>query len=281
MKAREFEWFESDESDEASALAQLESELGELSTMLDPARVMRPAGVAMLDGAPIHYFFRNRAWAVDVPDATPAWGRKLQRHLMSPRTGLDASDPDLRPRRLILLTKDGPITVAPTKRNPKNLRTAMVELLALLQAAYLTYRADHWTVRGDDYYGNHLLLQRIYEQAEKHVDSIAERIVGYWGGDAIDEQEQGRMIQEAMSDFSSGKPLEDSLLAAKTVREKLREVYDVMQAGEKQPLGLDDLLMSISSEKDEHVYLLQQALGVEAKVPNPRLTKLARRLANP
>lgn len=146
---------------------------------------------------------------------------------------------------------------------------SMVELLAALRAAYLTYRNAHWQVQGEGYYGNHLLLQRIYEEASEHVDSVAERMVGYYGPAAVDlDGLQAERMQAWIAEFQAGEgPLERALLAAHGVRRALDDAYAELKASGGMSLGLDDLIMSISSDKDEHAYLLQQALdGHEVKL---------------
>lgn len=146
----------------------------------------------------------------------------------------------------------------------------LVDLLASLRAAYMVYRNAHWQVKGAGYYGNHLLLERIYEDSAKNVDAVAERIVGYYGPGAVElSGRQTDQIQAAIATFESAgdDPLERSLAAADHVRTALKNAYDVLKSDGTLSLGWDDLLMTISSQKDEHVYLLQQALdGHEVKL---------------
>lgn len=149
------------------------------------------------------------------------------------------------------------------------------ELLASLRAAYLTYRTAHWQASGDAYYGDHLMLQRIYEETEKHADQVGERIVGYYGAAAVDLSDQTELIADWSTRFSRDRdPLRASLFAAEQVRDLLAQTYNVLEQQGQLTLGIDDLLMSISNDKDSHVYLLQQAL--EGRRPtdrsgNPRL----------
>jgi DNA-binding ferritin-like protein len=135
------------------------------------------------------------------------------------------------------------------------------ELLAALRAAYLTYRTAHWQARGDASYGDHLMLQRIYEESEKHVDQVGERIVGYYGVSAVDLSDQTERVAQWSTRFSrEHDPVRASLTTSESVRDLVTDTYDVLQKHGHLSLGIDDMLMSISSSKDEHVYLLQQAL---------------------
>lgn len=159
-------------------------------------------------------------------------------------------------------------------RNPSNDRglVAMQELLAVLRAAYMTYRTEHWSVHGDDYYGNHLMLQRIYEETEKHVDATGERIVGYWGPEAVDQAKQSKRVEHWMRDFEHKDPLRGSLKAAKAIQKQIDTAYRTLDKEGDLSLGLDDFLMAMSNDKDTHVYLLEQALRPRSQ---------ARRLSNP
>ncbi|MDP3910848.1 MAG: ferritin-like domain-containing protein [Gemmatimonadales bacterium] len=150
------------------------------------------------------------------------------------------------------------------------------ELLAALRAAYLTYRTAHWQASGDAYYGDHLMLQRIYEESEKHIDQVGERVVGYYGASAVDLADQTERVADWSTRFARERdPVRASLVAAEEVRDLLTQTYDMLESQGQLTLGLDDLLMSISNDKDSHVYLLQQALSgrkaSRAREANPRL----------
>lgn len=146
----------------------------------------------------------------------------------------------------------------------------LVDLLALLRASFMVYRNAHWQVSGDGYYAKHQLLQRIYEDSEKHVDQVAERMVGYYGGDSVAlAGKQSDRLQSWIETIenSSDCPIERSLEAAKLTRQALENSYKTLKKDGQISLGWDDLLMTISSAKDEHVYLLQQTLeGHEVKL---------------
>ena len=152
------------------------------------------------------------------------------------------------------------------------------QLLAALRAAYLTYRTAHWQASGDAYYGDHLMLQRIYEEAEKHIDSVGERLVGYYGASAVDLADQTELVAEWSERFSRHQdPLKASLDAAKSVSAELERTYKLLKRNQQMTLGMDDLLMSISNDVDTHVYLLQQAQKGRRAAPhratNPRILR--------
>lgn len=167
-------------------------------------------------------------------------------------------------------------------RNPR-VPTALVDLLASLRAAFMTYRNAHWQVGGKGYYANHLLLQRIYEDATKHTDTMAEKMVGFFGPGAVETS--GRQLDEMSGLITSFEelndhPLERSLAATEHVRKSLDKAYEALESKGILTLGWEDTLSAIASDKDEHIYLLQQVLdGNEVKlVPRMNPTALKRRL---
>lgn len=139
----------------------------------------------------------------------------------------------------------------------------VIDAFVSLSAAYQVYRNSHWKVQGPNYYGNHLLFQRLYEETEKQVDLIAEQIVGTWGSHALGEDGHAEEIQEWVTEvYEQGgeDPLHASLEAAAASRHALGEAYDELKERGKIPIGWDDLLMSLAQQKDQHLYLLGQAV---------------------
>ena len=52
------------------------------------------------------------------------------------------------------------------------------QLLSHHRFLYLAYQNLHWLSRGDSFYGDHLLFQRLYEKLGDESDQIAERAIG-------------------------------------------------------------------------------------------------------
>jgi hypothetical protein len=113
------------EPSERDALLKLRDavsrEAGEEPTLIDPKSVMREAGLKILrdHGADsIGWYRRGRMWIVLMPKGTAAVLKKLQGSLMSPRSGLAVSDPDLRNHTAVLVSDAGVIRLEPKKKNP-------------------------------------------------------------------------------------------------------------------------------------------------------------------
>lgn len=152
--------------------------------------------------------------------------------------------------------------------------------VAFLRSLYLIHQNHHWLVSGESFYGNHLLFERIYKTAAENADSAAERFIGLFGAEALGLQEQPNLIQEILGKFSENSDISYSSLV-KSSREAEEEFlafstefYNENKSTDNMTLGLDDLLMSIASERETSVYLLKQVSG-ENKMN--KLNELARK----
>ena len=54
-------------------------------------------------------------------------------------------------------------------------------LLGALRGAHWSHWTSHWQVKGDNSYGDHQLISRIYEALIEEIDTLAEKIVGMYG----------------------------------------------------------------------------------------------------
>jgi len=130
--------------------------------------------------------------------------------------------------------------------------------IALIRSVYLVHQNHHWITAGENFYGNHLLFERIYKSAAEDADLAAEKMIGLLGSEVLDLHMQAQMIGKTLEDFSSGDPVETSLDAEKKFLDYSQKFYDVLKREDKMTLGLDDCLMSIASNREGAVYLLQQ-----------------------
>jgi len=138
--------------------------------------------------------------------------------------------------------------------------------LALLRSLYLTHQNNHWLSKGDNFYGNHLLFQRIYESAQVNSDLAAEKFIGVFGSECVSLKDQSEYIYKITKNLDDKDPVKLSLSLEKTFLDFSKEFYGQLKAKDLMTLGLDDMIMSIASDREEAVYLLQQAGGVSPKV---------------
>jgi len=147
---------------------------------------------------------------------------------------------------------------------PMNSLTALQIFLACLRGAHWAHWTSHWQVKGDPYYGDHLLMERLYTGLIEEIDMLAEKIVGSYGGGAVAPVGQAQIMANALLPILEMQSQEDPLLRALIVEECLQKVfkrvYDFLDSQETLSLGMDDFIMSLASAHETNVYLLRQRL---------------------
>jgi hypothetical protein len=119
--ASDFNFF--DDVDEAPArvsqLSELERALGESSQLSDAAAVIKPAGLSLLSTPALHYFRKNRGWAVTVNPGVDLEraATKLFAELIA-RRSVGASDPLLHDHTLYVLHDGGALVRRPPEKAP-------------------------------------------------------------------------------------------------------------------------------------------------------------------
>lgn len=134
-------------------------------------------------------------------------------------------------------------------------------VLAVLRTLSMHYETAHWLANGPNAYGDHLLYQRLYEDVGTEIDSVAERIVGLCGPEYVNLELQLQKIH-SLSRLLSSEPdmLRRSQLAEQTLQRSLEMAYKTLDGLGELTLGLDDLIMSLASDHETHLYLIQQRL---------------------
>ena len=137
-------------------------------------------------------------------------------------------------------------------------RQLMHKMLELLLAQYLLYYELHWKYR--THYGDHLVFERLYGNVQKELDSLAEKVIGYHGADALELIELIDGANSFIKKWTVGNEdfLGQALQAEKTLQNIFHEYYDLLKAKDLLPMGLDDFIMAVCNDHETHTYLLQQ-----------------------
>lgn len=134
--------------------------------------------------------------------------------------------------------------------------------LATLKAIVLIHQHNHWTTKGEFFYGDHLLFERLYTNALEDIDLSAEKFIGLFGNECLDYDLQVDLLHKVQLKYKNleGSPATMSLAAVKDFLKFSKDAYNCFEEQGHLTLGLDDMLMSIASRQEETVYLLQQTL---------------------
>lgn len=135
--------------------------------------------------------------------------------------------------------------------------------IASLRGIALIHRHNHWTTRGQSFYGDHLLFERLYNSALENLDLAAEKLIGLFGDKVLDYDLQADLLHGVLAKFGSfeGSPHQMSLAVEKQFLKFSQEAYDAFEKDGHLTLGLADAMAEISSKREESVYLLQQSLN--------------------
>jgi DNA-binding ferritin-like protein len=144
-------------------------------------------------------------------------------------------------------------------------RSVYQELLARMQGLRLVYTTLHWTSLGPEFYGDHLLFEQLYKDLNKPIDALGERMVTYFGPESVnvlaitdkmfDVMAQARVtgITGDAENFRRALALEDDL------RKTIKVAWELNQQDpEGFSLGMDDYLASLSNQRDQACYFLEQ-----------------------
>lgn len=134
--------------------------------------------------------------------------------------------------------------------------------IATLKAMSLIHQHNHWTTQSLNFYGNHLLFERIYKTALDNLDSAGEKFMGLFGSKCLGYDMQASLLNKVLLKYKNleGSPAEMSLSVERDFLKFSKEAYDAFDKEGQLTLGLDDMIMAIASERESSVYLLQQVL---------------------
>jgi DNA-binding ferritin-like protein len=135
----------------------------------------------------------------------------------------------------------------------------LLESLALLKGLQTAYQTCHWNQKG---YESHILFERLYESVEKEIDTLAEKIVGYYGSDSIKCEDIVARMHRTIKTWS-GSEIDICVKAEKDFQGILKDVYDTMKNRDELSLGLDDFLMATASNHETNLYLLSLQVASE------------------
>ena len=137
--------------------------------------------------------------------------------------------------------------------------------VASLKAIVQIHQHNHWTTKGENFYGDHLLFSKIYDSAIEDLDLAAEKFIGVFSVECLDYDNQFSLLNKILSKYSalSHDPVKMSITIEKDFLKMSQSARKCFESENKLTLGLDDMLASIASSREEAVYLLKQRLNQE------------------
>lgn len=138
------------------------------------------------------------------------------------------------------------------------------ELLACTRALAMVAQSFHWRTKGRNYYGDHLLFERIYNDVNAMIDETAEKGIGVSGdADLAEVNTQADLTAEFVHKHAEKDLKEEdfprSLLKYTEAHlELLRDMLDQLEKSGDLTDGVEDQLQGFANKHEEHAYLLKQ-----------------------
>lgn len=139
----------------------------------------------------------------------------------------------------------------------------------LLRALSLLHHTHHWQAQGPQFYGDHLLYQRLYELADAQIDGVGEKAVGLGSPELVMARhslENMRRYIEAVEDGDvmdtlALKMAKRSLLAEKSFITAGEKLMDQLKSKGLLTRGVEQLLGTILDQHEGLVFLLKQRVA--------------------
>ncbi|MBT2679922.1 DNA starvation/stationary phase protection protein [Bacillus sp. ISL-35] len=126
---------------------------------------------------------------------------------------------------------------------------------------YIKLHNYHWYVTGPEFFTLHSKFEELYNEAALHIDELAERLLAM--GDKPVATMTGALelasVKEAAGSESASDMVASIVDDYTTIIEELKRGMEL--AGEVQDETTSDLLLSIHSGLEKHVWMLNSFLG--------------------
>jgi len=145
-----------------------------------------------------------------------------------------------------------------------NLFQPLSELLALIRSSQLISQTCHWTISGPQFYGDHQLLQRIYEGMNNQIDGLGEKIVN--NGGSVCPCDQSKLISQFVIQFNDSQSdcMNICLGIETAIIDKISLVRQQLESNQKLSDALDNFLQGLADEHDVFIYLLKQRITIQS-----------------
>lgn len=136
-------------------------------------------------------------------------------------------------------------------------------VLTGLYALAVATQSAHWRAIGENFYGDHLLYQRMYDDISKEIDAVGEKYAGIGGDETILDPRRllSATVSASQQMLTAGDLANTILLAQSNFLNRVAALLKILEATGKNTPGIENLLASIIDTHENHVYLLKRRTG--------------------
>ena len=133
--------------------------------------------------------------------------------------------------------------------------------IAILRSLSCYYQTTHWLASGSQYYGDHLLLQRLYDAVTPEIDVFGEKALGITKQDsAVNLIENISMVSKIINNMEYGS-VEICFKSALKLERAFVMFCEEQSASNENSEGVKNLFAGTADIHEGHVYLLQQRVS--------------------
>lgn len=126
---------------------------------------------------------------------------------------------------------------------------------------YVKLHNYHWYIKGRHFFTLHEKFEELYNEANQHIDELAERILSLEGSPVATMKE---CLEMASIEEATGKEKEDDMV--KSICADFVKMADEVQEGiqlaeEANDEGTGDMLIAIKQSLKKHIWMLKAYLG--------------------
>ena len=142
---------------------------------------------------------------------------------------------------------------------PNAIVNALVAVHVALRVEELLFHVFHWRSKGADYYGDHLLYQRLYQDRAIEIDRIGEVLLALGGPGSVAPSTTIIGMQDLVARVEAT-PGSDALRGLALVNETLRRINDAndLLGKTSYSLSVNNVLAGFADKHLEALYLLKQ-----------------------
>jgi len=142
-------------------------------------------------------------------------------------------------------------------------------LLSWCKALSITHQTSHWIASGDPYYGDHLLFERLYGQANGEIDKLAEKAIGLSSAALVDLIKIEKNTYRILTLINAERPgipdsndlVQKSFEFEESFLDAIKLALSSLQMNGNTTPGIQNLLEQMYDDHEGSVYLLKQRLS--------------------
>ena len=133
--------------------------------------------------------------------------------------------------------------------------------LAVTEGLQVIHHSHHWQTKGENFYGDHLLFQRLYEAVQAEIDLVGEKLIGV--SQDVSLTNYFKRVK-AMEMYLKAVTHSDQPYVVVSHDAELAyvrmggELMDKLEQAGLLTRGLEQMLGNILDKHEEHIYLLEQ-----------------------